>query len=235
MSYSGYEPALRLQGYRPASAAVEREFCDRIAPCETDLNTLAQHHTPDGRQSFFVFHDTSAMYGLPGEPQLLALHLTRDTEARTFTFASARLPLYALAQSWLIQRHCPASAIKRPEDIGTNPADTMTTGLEQRFRDHGNQFSIVMSYTAEGYPTQETVVLLEAADRTGPQPYRILLETTDLRAYTHQLREGAFDTADAALTWLDDRSTPLPRPRATTAPQPPAKPAGPTTARGRKR
>ncbi|MFE6855607.1 hypothetical protein ACFVDH_33045 [Streptomyces sp. NPDC057674] len=235
MSASGYEPAFRLQGYRPASAAVEREFGDRIALSETDLTTLAQHHTPDGRQSFFVFHETSAMYGLPGEPQLLALHLTRDTEARTFTFASARLPLYGLAQSWLIQRHCPASAISRSDDIGTSPADTKTTGLEQRLRDHGNQFSIVMSYTGEGYPTQETVVLLEAADRTGPQPYRLLLETTDLRAYTHQLREGAFGTADAALAWLDDRSTPLPRPRAATSPRSPAKLAGPTTAPGRKR
>ncbi|WP_329309220.1 hypothetical protein [Streptomyces microflavus] len=235
MSYSGYEPAFRLEGYQPASVLIAAEFGDRIAIRETDMNTLAQHHTPDGRQSFFILHDTSAMYGLPGEPQLVALHLTRDVEARTFTFASERLPLYVLAQSWLVQRHCPASAVSRPDDIGTDPADQMTVALERRFGDHSNQFSIVMSYSGEGYPTQETVVLLEAADSAQPHPYRLLLESTDLRTYKHRMREGAFETADAALAWLDDRSTPMPKARTTTSQRPPAAPAGPTTLPGRTR
>ncbi|MFG3348686.1 hypothetical protein ACGF1Z_26960 [Streptomyces sp. NPDC048018] len=235
MPSSEYEPVFRLEGYQPASPLAAAQFDDRIALHDTELNVLAQHHTPDGRQSFFILHDASAVYGPPGDVQLVALHITRDAQARTFTFDSARLPLCALAQSWLIQRHCPAPALSRPDDVGTDPADETTVALEQRFRDHGNHFSIVMSYSGEGYPTQETVVLLEAAGRALPQPYRLLLETTDLRTCTHQLREGAFATADAALAWLEDRSTPMPKPRAVASQQLPVKPADPAPTSGRTR
>ncbi|MFD5765376.1 hypothetical protein ACFWIN_06090 [Streptomyces sp. NPDC127049] len=235
MPSSDYEPVFRLEGYQPASAQVAAQFRDRIALYEADLNALAQHHTTDGRQSFFILHDTSAVFGLPIDMPLVALHITRDPEARTFTFESEGLPLYALAQSWLLQRHCPASAVGRAEGSGTAPADETTIALEQRLRDHGNQFSIAMSYSGDGYPTQETAVLLKVTDRGQPQPYRLLLETTDLRTFTHQLREGAFDTADAALAWLEDRSTPMPKTRPAASQQLPVKPAGPVAAPGRAR
>ncbi|MFJ2783893.1 MULTISPECIES: hypothetical protein [unclassified Streptomyces] len=241
MSDFFHEPAFRLDGYRPASALVMEMFHDRIAAHETEMSVLAQHHTSDGRQSFFILNDTSVIYGVPGEELLVALHITRDAASQTFTFDSEQLPLYALAQSWLLQHHCPASAVSLPRDTGTAPADEMTVALEERFRDHGNQYSILSSYSGEGYPTQETVVLLEASDRTVPQPFRILLESTDLRTFTHQLREGVFDTEEAALAWMDDRSTPLPTATATAIATvamphlPPAKPAGPTARPGRRR
>ncbi|OII62193.1 hypothetical protein BJP40_03910 [Streptomyces sp. CC53] len=199
------------------------------------MTTLAEHHTADGRQSFLVLHDASAIYGVPGESQLVALHLARDVETRTFTLDSARVPLPSLAQSWLIQRRCPVKAIDAPDGWGTRPADETTVALERRLRDHGNRMTLVDSYSGEGYPTAETRVLLESRDPRASHPYRLLLEVADLRTGTHTLREGAFETAEAALDWLEDRSSPLPTPTPTPVRSLPARPAGPASAPDRTR
>lgn len=235
MPHLQYKPDFRLDGYRPATEQVEEDFDDCICLSEDELTTLAEHHTADGSQSFLVLHDASAVYGAPGQSQIIALHLTRDVACHTFTFDSQRLPLLSLAQSWLIRRGCPAHAIEPPDGLGTRPADETTAALERRLRDSGNRYSLVESYSGEGYPTQETVVLLEATDPRSPHPYRLLLEVADFRTGTHRLREGAFEAAEAALDWLEDRSTPLPAPAPTTARGLPVTPTGPAAARGRTR
>ncbi|WP_318209506.1 MULTISPECIES: hypothetical protein [unclassified Streptomyces] len=233
MPHDLYDLEFRLNGYRPATAEVGHDFDDRISLCE--LTTLAEHHTADGRHTFLVLHDNSTIYGVPGESALVALHLTRDVASRTFTFDSERLPLLALAQSWLIQRGCPTDAIDPPDTFAVLPADETTTALEQRLRCAANRYAPVESYVGEGYPTLETVVLLEAAHPPRSHPFRVLLETTDLQAGTRRLREGAFETAQAARDWLEDRSTPLPAPPPTPARGLPAEHAGPASARGRTR
>ncbi|MFD3997433.1 hypothetical protein [Streptomyces sp. NPDC058583] len=235
MTHTQYNPDFRLDGYRPATPEDEKDFDDCISLYENELTTLAKHHTADGRHTFLVLHDASTIYGAPGESPIIALHLTRDADTWTFTFGSERLPLLALAQSWLIRRGCCDDAIYPSDDCGTLPADETTAALERRLRNAGNRYSLVESCVGEGYPTQETVVLLEATDPRTPHPYRLLLEVTDLQAGTHRLREGAFETAEAALDWLEDRSTPLPAPTPTAARCLPARPAGPAAARGRTR
>src|SRR5688572_32724995 len=57
---------------------------------------------------------------------IFALHLKRDTTARTFRFDRAELPLPAMAQSWLIARGCPEAEILLTEELGTTPADAAT-------------------------------------------------------------------------------------------------------------
>ncbi|WP_435059114.1 hypothetical protein [Streptomyces sp. bgisy060] len=233
MPHHLYDLRFRLNGYRPATAEVAHDFADRISLCE--LSTLATHHTSDGRHTFLVLHDDSTIYGAPGESPLVALHLTRDLARRTFTFDSERLPLLALAQSWLIQRGCPDDAIDTPDTLGTQPADETTTALEQRLRRAPNHYAIVESCVGEGYPTLETAVLLQAVNPPRSHPFRLLLETIDLQAGTHRLREGAFETAQAARAWLDHRSTPLSATLPTTSRSVPAKPTGPVAAHGRTR
>ncbi|GAA3389037.1 hypothetical protein [Streptomyces roseoviridis] len=235
MTHSQHNPDFRLNGYRPATPGVGSDFDDRISLCENELTTLAKHHTADDRHTFLVLHDASTIYGAPGGAAIIALHLTRDVGSRTFTFDSERHPLLALAQSWLIRRGCPDDAVYPPGDRGTLPADETTATLERRLRHAANRYSLVESHVGEGYPTQETAVLLEAVNPRQAHPYRLLLEVTDLQAGTHRLREGAFETAEAALDWLEDRSTPLPAPTPTTARSLSARPAGPASARGRTR
>ncbi|MFE5298140.1 hypothetical protein [Streptomyces sp. NPDC056632] len=233
MPYHLYDTEFRLNGYQPATEEVANDFDDRISLNE--LTTLAKHHTADGRHTFLVLHDDSTVYGAPGASPLVALHLARDVASRTFTFDSERLPLLALAQSWLIRRGCCDDAIYPSDDCGTLPTDDTTMVLERRLRNPVNQYSLVESYVGEGYPTQETVVLLEAVNPPQAHPYRLLLEVTDRQAGTHRLREGAFETAKAARDWLEARSTPLPAPPPTPARGLPAGPASPASARGRTR
>ncbi|MFJ6934635.1 hypothetical protein [Streptomyces sp. NPDC101132] len=179
-----------------------------------EMSVLASHHSQDGHTSFFVLHDRTATWGIPGEPQLIALHLTRDIAARTFTADFVRLPLVAMAQSWLIKRGCPADAIGLPEGTGTRPADETTVALERRLMGDGDNFAVLFSYTEDDGPKPEITVLLRAVDDRAPYPYRVLLEEVDTGTWTHTLREGGFETFEAADAWLEDRDAPLPAPRA---------------------
>ncbi|MFI8105137.1 hypothetical protein [Streptomyces sp. NPDC086023] len=198
------------------------------------MTTLAAHHTPDGSTSFFVLHDGTATWGIPGEPQLIALHLARDNTARTFTADLVRLPLPSMAQSWLIKRGCPADAIALKRGIGTKPAHETTAALERQLMSDGDNFALLFSYTEDSGPKPQITVLLRALDERTPYPYRVLLEEVDTGTWTHTLREGGFETFEAADAWLEDRATPLPAPpplRATGArtPAAPARPPAATT------
>ncbi|MGW6454369.1 hypothetical protein ACWF94_00320 [Streptomyces sp. NPDC055078] len=228
-------PDFRVDGYEAVKPLADEAFWQHIAMNQNDLTKLADHHSDDGRHSHYVLHDRTATWGLPGEPQLIALHLQRDPEARTFRFQHARLPLPSMAQSWLIARGCPKDAVRLPTDLGTTPADDATRALEDRLMADGDHFALLTSYTDDGPTAPQTTVLLRAVDEKEPLPFRVLLETADTDAWTHTLVEGGFATFDEATAWWEDhwRGADVPLPalpppaRRTTAP---SLPPGPSTA-----
>ncbi|MFI7174698.1 hypothetical protein [Streptomyces spororaveus] len=230
-------PDFRLDGFEPVNEAVEEAFWGHIDSDRDSMTTLASHHSPDGRHSFFVIHNGAVMWGIPGQPQLVALRLERDIAARTYSFEHAELPLPAMAQSWLIKRGCPAEAIALPPGMGTKPADTATVALQQRLMGDGDHFALLRSYTDDTSSKPETTVLLRALDERVEKPFRVLLEQVDLDTYTHTLREGAFETFEAATSWMEDRSSPLPpaAPSTVRTAGSVARPAAPPQVRGQAR
>ncbi|CAL9363878.1 hypothetical protein SUDANB105_00724 [Streptomyces sp. enrichment culture] len=201
---------LRLEGFK----AADEGFWHAIGIEQDMLTALAEHHTPDGVHSYFVLHNGAVTWGAPGEPQLVALHLRRDLQTKTFRFDHAELPLPAMAQSWLIRRGCAPGAIGLLPGMGTAPADESTRALEQRLMSDRDQFALLHSYTDDDPDNAVTVVVLRALDERSPTPFRVLHEEVDTRAWTHTLREGGFDSLDDALQWCEDRlageASPLP-------------------------
>lgn len=237
MPRSDSQPDYRLDGFDPVNEMVAEAFLDHLYSERESMTALASHHSTDGRRSFYVIHDGAVTWGIPGEPQLMALLLERDLSTKSYNFEYVMLPLPALAQSWLIQRGCPAEAIALPPGTGTQPVDTATVALQQRLMSDGDRFVLLESYTDDSWPNVETVVLLKAVDERVEKPFRVLLEQADLDSFTHTLREGAFEMEEAAVDWMEDRSTPLPAPAPSTArtTSRPALPSAPPQARGRTR
>ncbi|MFI9755757.1 hypothetical protein [Streptomyces collinus] len=230
---------LRLDGFDAADERTEEAFRHAIGIEQDMLTALAEHHTPNGSDSFYVLHNGAVTWGVPGEPQLVALHLRRDLQANKFRFESAELPLPAMAQSWLIRRGCPQDAIRLPPGVGTAPADESTRTLEQRLMSDGDHFALLRSYTDDDPDNAFTVVVLRALDERSPAPFRVLHEEVDTGAWTHTLREGGFDSFDEALHWCEDRlngeADPLPpvrpavrftQPSGAPAPAPAQRPPG---------
>ncbi|AXG82934.1 hypothetical protein [Streptomyces paludis] len=195
------------------------DFYRQVAVREDMLVPLAEHHTPHGAHSYYVLFDRTAIYGHPGMPQYVAVHLKRDREKATFDFEQALLPLPAMAQSWLIHRGCPHDAISLDPELGPPPADEATRALERRLAGDGDHHAMGRSYTADDPDDMVTVVALRALDEGAPSPFRVLVEEVDTDAWTHTLREGGFDTVDEALQWCDDRLT------GQAGPLPPVRPA----------
>lgn len=193
----------RLDGFEPADVRTERDFRHTFELDQDLLTVLAEHHTPDGVQSYYVLHNSALTWAVPSTSGLLALHLQRDTEQETFSFEHAELPLPAMAQSWLIQRGCPREAIALHPDTGTRPADEDTRALEQRLVDDGDRFSLVHSYTLDEADEVTTLVVLRARDESDPARFRVLQEEAHLQAGTHSLREGGFTTLTKALDWCN--------------------------------
>ncbi|MCA1269736.1 hypothetical protein LCE32_06585 [Streptomyces sp. 7G] len=197
-----YEPDFRLDGYEAVNKTVAEQFWQHIGIEQDDMTVLAEHHSADGEHSFFVMHNRAVTWGIPGEPQIAALHLKRDRATHTFRFASEMLPLPSMAQSWLIARGCPEEDILLPDDMGTAPANDATRALEKRLRSDGDHFALLTSYTGDSEP-METTVLLRALDEKAALPFRVLLEQVDSDAWTHTLREGGFQTFEAATEWWE--------------------------------
>ncbi|MBP5896548.1 MULTISPECIES: hypothetical protein [Streptomyces] len=195
------------------------DFYRQVAVHEDMLVPLAAHHTPNGAHSYYVLFDRTATWGHPGMPQLLAVHLQRDREKRTFTFEQAGVPLPAMAQSWLVHRGCPQDAIGLDPELGPPPADEATRALERRLAGDGDHYAMGYSYTRDDPDDMVTVVALRALDERAPSPFRVVVEEVDTDAWTHTLREGGFDTVGEALQWCDDRLT------GEASPLPPVRPA----------
>ncbi|MFJ5546717.1 hypothetical protein [Streptomyces sp. NPDC093225] len=192
---------------------MERDFDQTVLSHLHSQYRMAEHHTPDGRHSYYVLFDEGVTWGVPGEPQLVGLHIVRNLDEATFDFSHVELPIPAMVQSWLIKRGCPPEDIALGPGVGTKPADQATIALQQRVMGDGDHFAMLYSYTDDSSSDKaETVVLLRALDERVVKPFRVLLEQADLESFTHTLREGAFVTLHAATDWLEDRSTPLPPP-----------------------
>ncbi|MGW5868286.1 hypothetical protein ACWFRJ_39775 [Streptomyces sp. NPDC055239] len=217
---------LRLDGFDPADYQTEHAFLHAIELNQDMLLPLAEHHSPSGGTSFYVLHDGSATYGIPGEPQIVALHLQRDPAEGTFRFEHAPLPLASMAQSWLIHRGCPPEAIDLNPDLGPPPADEATRALERRLMGDGDHYAYGHSYTSDDPSDWVTVVALRAMNDAAPSPFRVVVEEVDTEGWTHTLREGGFATVEEALRWCDERiagtAGPLPPVRPTAAASRPA-------------
>ncbi|MFP8903909.1 hypothetical protein [Streptomyces atacamensis] len=194
---------LRLDGFVAADEQTEKAFRRAIQSEQTELTPLAEHHTPDGA-SYYVLHNRAVTWGIPGEPQLVALHLRRDRETKTFRFDHAALPLPAMAQSWLIHRGCPPEEISLAPGTGTAPADEATRALEQRLMGDGDRFALLHSYTDDDPDHAMTVAVLRCLDERSPSPFRVLHEDVDTDSWTHTLREGGFATSAEAHRWCED-------------------------------
>ncbi|MFH9474460.1 hypothetical protein [Streptomyces globisporus] len=197
-----YEPDFRLDGYEAVNKTVAEQFWQHIGIEQDNMTVLAEHHSADGEHSFFVMHNRAVTWGIPGEPQIAGLHLKRDPATHTFRFTSEMLPLPSMAQSWLIARGCPEEGILLPDDMGTAPANDATRALEKRLRGDGDHFALLTSYTSDSEP-MEITVLLRALDEKAALPFRVLLEEVDSDAWTHTLREGGFQTFEAATQWWE--------------------------------
>ncbi|MGK4906450.1 hypothetical protein [Streptomyces albus] len=151
-----------------------------------------------------MLHDRSATWGTPGQDQIAALYLVRFPASRTFRFDLVRLPLPAMAQSWLIARGCPREAIRLLPQLNV-PQDQATRELEERLMGDGDTFAHVASYTHDDYPgTPHVTVLLRDLNPDAVVPFRVLREVTDTDAGTYTLREGGFGTYEEARAWWNE-------------------------------
>ncbi|MGW3715632.1 glycosyl hydrolase [Streptomyces sp. NPDC005133] len=176
-----------------------------------DLTVLAQHHTtPNGSHSYVVAHDSSVTWGVPGEPQIVAIKVARDPSQNTFTFESAYHATPSFAQNWLVERGCPPKRIGQVGNDFMKPADDLTIRTEQQIRDSGKRYEVLDAQSWD-YDPCETWTLTRDS-RAAQAPIRVFLEEGDFDAHTYTMREGAFADEDAAQRWLAERSDPLPEP-----------------------
>ncbi|GAA3904222.1 hypothetical protein GCM10022244_12980 [Streptomyces gulbargensis] len=167
------------------------------------------------------------------------MHLSRDLDARTFEVGTQEFPLFAMAESWLLDRRCPPDAIGAPDVYVA--ADALTRALENRVRRDAVRFTMLDSYTDDGASPQ-VVVMLCSPGPEAEAPFRILWERYDVASGAHTLREGGFATYDEASAWWNawqqgdppPLRPPAPAPRRGTSATAPVRPAS-TGLQGRSR
>ncbi|MFF3536409.1 glycosyl hydrolase [Streptomyces sp. NPDC002466] len=197
-----------LDKLAPADAASEEEM-EKFR--SGDLTALSQHHsTSNGSHSFVLAHDRSVTWGAPGSPQFIAIAVARDLSHSTFTLETSYHATASFAQSWLVKRGCPPERIALVGSDYVKPADDLTVQVEQQIRESGTRYEVLDTYTSD-YDPSETWTLARDSS-AGQAPVRVFHEEWNHDAGTYTLREGAFTDVGAALSWLDDRSGPLPEP-----------------------
>lgn len=200
------ETDFRLGGFEPAdTASADAEQ----SVWAGDLTVLAEHHATTGSHSYLITHDTSAIWGTPGEPQLVAIKITRELLDRTFTFESALHASMAFAQSWLIERGCPPEPITQVS-TGIAPADDLTVQTEGKIRNPASHYEVLHTYTAQDHPYEAWTMARDL--RAAQVPVRVFLEVDGPGSDTYTLREGAFADEEAAMDWLFYRHSALPEP-----------------------
>lgn len=212
--YAGLEHDYRLADFQARAKSVEDDFIQ--ATLSDDMFVpMADHHSADGRNSYLLFYDRAAIWDVPGQAEFVALHITRDPEQSTFDFAIQRAPVVPLAQSWLIQRGCPTEATLPTRNHGPQPADPLTTRLEDLLRTNPeNRYEVLAHFTDNpgtfDFGTEVHTLVYDHHPHSASAPYRLFLEETDKNFQTYTVREGAFPSAEAADEWGMTRDTPLP-------------------------
>jgi hypothetical protein len=172
---------------------------------------LAEHHTtPEETHSYLVAHDRSMTWGVPGDPALVAIKITRDPHERTFTFETANHANLAFAQNWLVERRCPPERIAKASGDFMKPADDLTLWIEQQIRESGSRYKVLDSWTSDFAPCETWTLTRDSS--AAQAPIRLFLEEGNPDAHTYTMREGAFADEAAARHWLEDRRSPLPQP-----------------------
>lgn len=213
-AYGPSAPDYRLDGFHAATAQVEDDFFS-VTLSDDLFVPFSEHHSADGRDSYLLLYDRSAIWDIPGTAEYVTQHITRDLEQRTFDFASERHPVIPLAQHWLTRRGCPKEAAEVSHDRGPRPADAVTARLEDLLRTNpGNRYEVLDHYTDNPCSFDVGVEVRTLVHDSHPDsadaPYRLFLEETtkDMRTYT--VREGVFASAEEADTWVMERDSPLP-------------------------
>jgi hypothetical protein len=174
-----------------------------------DLTVLAEHHTaPHRSHSYFVAHDASVTWGVPGAPQIAAIKVARDLSLGTFTLESEYHASVPFAQAWLIERGCPPEKIALAEGDFVEAADEQTLRVQQMIREGGQRYDVIDTWTWDFDPCENWTLVRDRG--AAVDPVRVFLEVVDEKALTYTVREGAFADEDAARDWLEERSTPLP-------------------------
>ncbi|XXZ48097.1 glycosyl hydrolase [Streptomyces cavourensis] len=189
----------------PASAeAVERFWSG-------DLRALTRHHiTPDGSHGFVVAHDQSVTWGALGEPEIMAIAVTRDLTRFTFALETSHHATVPFAQAWLVERGCPPEEIAKLYGDVVKPADDLTVQVERKIRESGTRYEVLDTHTSDFDPSETWTLTRDS--RAAEAPIRVFREEWVQGAGTYAMREGAFADVDAARSWLDDRDGPLPEP-----------------------
>ncbi|KIZ18038.1 hypothetical protein [Streptomyces natalensis] len=214
---SFYEPPradYRIDGYKAATGQTEDAFFSVTLSADM-LVPLAKHHSADGRDTYLLLYDRTAIWDIPGPAEYVTLHITRDTAQRTFDFAHERHPVIPLAQNWLIHQGCPAEAAELSKNHGQRPADALTARLEDMLRANPDDRYTVLDHSTDNpcsfdFGIEVSTLVHDSHPTSAHAPYRVFLEETtkDFRSYT--MRAGAFPSVEAADTWVRERSAPLP-------------------------
>ncbi|MEU9122832.1 hypothetical protein AB0C96_23710 [Streptomyces sp. NPDC048506] len=207
-------PDYRIDGFEPATELIEDDF-HTVTLSDDMFVPLAEHHSADGRNTYLLLYDRTAIWDIPGTAEYVTLRITRDIEQHTFDFAHERHPVIPLAQNWLIRQRCPAESAELSKNQGPRPADALTARLEDMLRTNPDGRYTVLDHSTDNpcsfdFGIEVSTLVHDSHPASAHAPYRLFLEETtkDFRSYT--VREGAFPTAEAAGTWGRERSTPLP-------------------------
>jgi len=171
-----------------------------------DWHPVARSGSAQDRHEWLVLYDSSACFGLPGQDDVVAVHLVRDHATRTYTADRATFSCVARAEGWLRARG--AGDLTR-ECNKAGPDDDITRGIEDRVRQGFGHHDRVHSFVDHAAMTARTVYL----DRAARDPAQAFVAHVNYMASadTYAIREQSFATADQAIRWADEY--PLPQPR----------------------
>ncbi|CAM5643323.1 hypothetical protein SAVIM338S_06328 [Streptomyces avidinii] len=208
-------PDYGVTGLEPANAVTEDSF-ELVSAAKEELSVVSEHHSDDGRQTYLVLYDSTAIYNHPGAPAYLAVHVTRNADRRVFEFEHTSHPLVPLAQNWLIERGCPANVTEGLTALGPRPADALTSRLEDLLRTNpGARYRVLDHYTdhesSSDYGTRTSALVHDLDPGSAASPYRVFLEEVTCDFETYTVREGGFSSIEDADLWIATGDLPLPQ------------------------
>lgn len=202
----------RLDGFTPATVLDEADTEHLLLSADMH-HLLASHHSQDGRNTYLLAYDQTAIWDAPGSPTYLAINVQRDPEAGTYSVDNSRQPLLPLAQNWLIRHGCPPAEINVNE--GPDPSSPETTKIEARLRhDTEGRYAVLDHYTAEPvYPTRDGrtwALLYDHHPEAATAPFKAVMEHTTADLDHYSVTEGAFPTRETVQDWLAHHDDPQP-------------------------